>query len=234
MEYKNIDYKGPSIKLNKLVWDTQSQDVILQIDTPVIGKINSKELNICNNERFKIINIEDDIITIQNEYKTVKFNAVKNSTFQRYFRVAFAGTCHSNQGVSIREKYLIHQYDKYCYHMKYVALSRATEYNNISIYINELSIDDMKKKQHKTQLKQAKLLELETEYSIGNDYDTEYYNYYNKLHSNPLDLTEIKSKKQILLQSFKCSHCNSTDTDNFMYINFNTKNFYCSSCEKMN
>ena len=58
----------------------------------------------------------------------------------------------------------------------------------------------MKKKQLKTQLKQARLLELETENNINSDYETEYYNYYDELHLNqttPLDLTEIKSKKQI-------------------------------------
>ena len=72
----------------------------------------------------------------------------------------------------------------------------------------------MKKKQLKTQLKQAKLLELETDYNIDNDYETAYYNYNNELHLNqtpPLDLTEIKSKKQILLSKLKCIHCQSND-----------------------
>ena len=39
MNYKSIGYKGPKLELNELKWDTQSQKVILQIDTPVILNI---------------------------------------------------------------------------------------------------------------------------------------------------------------------------------------------------
>ncbi len=35
--------------------------------------------------------IEGDIITVKNDYKTIKFNIVENSTFQLYFRVGNAG-----------------------------------------------------------------------------------------------------------------------------------------------
>ena len=95
--------KAQKIELNELTWDTQSQKVILQLDTPVIGKINSNTLGICNNERFNIIDIKGEIITIQNDYKTKEVNAVENSTFQRYFRVGYGGTCHSNQGLTINK-----------------------------------------------------------------------------------------------------------------------------------
>ena len=111
-----------------------SQDVILQVDTPIIAKVNNKDLCIVNNERFKITNIEKNMITIQNENKTIKFDAVNNDAFQRCFRVAFATTCHSSQGMTINEPYLIHQWDRYTNKMRYVALSRATEYDNINIY----------------------------------------------------------------------------------------------------
>jgi hypothetical protein len=57
------------ITLNKLFWDEQSQDVTLQIDTPIIAKINNKDVGIVNNERFKITKIEKNIITIQNTNK---------------------------------------------------------------------------------------------------------------------------------------------------------------------
>ena len=91
--------------------------------------------------------IKGDFITIKNDYKTIKLNAVENSTFQRYFRVGYAGTCHSNQGLTIKKHYLIHQWNRYNDNMKYVALSRSTDYNNINIYIDQLSDDSMKQKQ---------------------------------------------------------------------------------------
>ena len=62
------------------------------------------------------------------------FDAVNDNAFQRRFRVAFAATCHSSQGLSIKEPYLIHQWNLYTNKMRYVALSRATEYENINIY----------------------------------------------------------------------------------------------------
>jgi hypothetical protein len=122
------------ITLNKLFWDEQSQDVTLQIDTPVIAKINNKDVGIVNNERFKITKIEKNIITIQNTNKSITFDAAENNAFQRFFRVAYATTCHSSQGMSIREQYLIHEWNRYTNKMRYVALSRSTTYEHINIY----------------------------------------------------------------------------------------------------
>ncbi len=62
--------------------------------------------------------------------------------------------------------------------MKYVSLSRSTDYNNINIYIDTLSVDSMKQKQLNKQLKHAKLSELENEYNIINYYDTAYHDYH--------------------------------------------------------
>ena len=77
MKAKKIGYKGSSITLNKLFWDENSQNVILQVDTPIIAKVNNKDVGIVNNEKFKITNIEKNMIAIQNENKTIKFDAVK-------------------------------------------------------------------------------------------------------------------------------------------------------------
>ena len=90
------------------------------------------------------MDIKGDFITIKNDYKTIKLNAVENSTFQRYFRVGYADTCHSNQSLTIKKHHLIHQWNRYNDNMKYVALSRSTDYNNINIYIDQLSDDSMK------------------------------------------------------------------------------------------
>ena len=136
MKHKAIDYKGGKIDINKLFWDSLSQDVILQIDTPIIAKINNKDIGIVNNERFKITAIEKNIITIKNEFKTIQFDAVENNSFQRCFRVAYCTTIHSSQGLSIGESYLIHQWnnENFDQRLKYVALSRARSYEIINIY----------------------------------------------------------------------------------------------------
>jgi hypothetical protein len=230
MNYKAIGYEGPKIELNELKWDTQSQKVILQLDTPVIGKINSNTLGICNNERFNIIDIKGEIITIQNDYKTKEVNAVENSTFQRYFRVGYGGTCHSNQGLTINKPYLIHQWDRYNDNMKYVALSRSTDYNNINIRVSRSSVDGMKQKQLNKQLKHAKLSELENDANIMNDYDTAYYNYYDESKLNEIYTDTHKSRKQMLLSKLKCVHCQSNYFNNGVFINYNNCTFLCTSC----
>ena len=38
MEAKKIGYKGSSLTLNKLFWDENSQNVILQVDTQLLLK----------------------------------------------------------------------------------------------------------------------------------------------------------------------------------------------------
>jgi hypothetical protein len=45
--------------------------------------------------------------------------------FQKYFHVAYATTIHSAQGLSIGEKYTIHEWDRRDERLKYVSLSRA-------------------------------------------------------------------------------------------------------------
>ena len=40
--------------LNKLVYDNNSQDVILTNDTPIIARIKAKQYDICNNDMFII------------------------------------------------------------------------------------------------------------------------------------------------------------------------------------
>jgi hypothetical protein len=57
--------------------------VTLQIDTTIIAKGNNEDVGYVHNKRFQITKIEKDIITIQNENKTIKFDTVKDEAFQR-------------------------------------------------------------------------------------------------------------------------------------------------------
>jgi hypothetical protein len=48
-------------------------------------------------------------------------------------RVGYAFTTHSAQGMSIDKPYTIHEFNRMDKKLKYVALSRATKYENINI-----------------------------------------------------------------------------------------------------
>ena len=63
----------------------------------------------------------------------MQFNTVTNDMFQRCFRVAYASTVHSAQGLTINEPYVLWEWSKYSQKMKYVALSRATKKELIHI-----------------------------------------------------------------------------------------------------
>ena len=136
MKDKEKAYKeNEKLKLKKLVWDDQSQDLILVPNTPIICKVNNKENNLINNERFIVTSIKGNMITIKNDRQTLTFDAVDDNTFARMFRVAYCSTCHSAQGLTINQPYMIHEFERYSQNMTYVALSRAVTLENIYIYI---------------------------------------------------------------------------------------------------
>ncbi len=101
--------------------------------------------------------------------------------------------------------------------MNYVFLPWSTDYNNINIYIDRLSVNSMEQKQLNKQWENAKPLELENDSNVIHDYDTTYHNYYNQ--------------QQMILTKWKCSHCQSKDSNNLMYIDLNNNTIYCPPCE---
>jgi len=58
---------------------------------------------------------------------------IKADEFQKLFRIGYAFTTHSAQGMSIDKPYTIHEFNRMDQKLKYVALSRATKYENINI-----------------------------------------------------------------------------------------------------
>jgi hypothetical protein len=60
---------------------------------------------------------------------------IRFNDFQKYFRCGYCLTIHSVQGLSIGEKYTLHEWDKYNKSLKYVALSRARAYELINIMV---------------------------------------------------------------------------------------------------
>ncbi len=69
-------------------------------------------------------------ITVKNDRNEV---IISKDDFQKLFRVGYAFTTHSCQGMTIYEPYTIHDFDRMHKKFKYVALSRATKKDNINI-----------------------------------------------------------------------------------------------------
>jgi hypothetical protein len=121
------------LKLNKLEYDPNSQDVQLVSGMPIIARKNSKELNIANNETFVISEIRHTkkVIIIEEDGRTME---IKFDDFQHMFYVAFCITIHKSQGCSFDHEYTIHEFNRFDERLKYVALSRATKKEYINIF----------------------------------------------------------------------------------------------------
>jgi DNA polymerase III delta prime subunit len=135
-KYMNAAWKKAKtknyIKLEKLAYDDNSQDVTLVSKTPVIAKVNNSKLDIINNERYTVKKIDIDTrhLTIQNDRNEIVIHA---ENFQKLFRIGYAFTTHSSQGMSIDKPYTIHEFNRMSKKLKYVALSRSTKHEYINI-----------------------------------------------------------------------------------------------------
>ena len=130
-KYMNAAWKKAKtknyIKLDKLPYDENSQNVTLVNKTPLIGKVNNSKLGIINNERYiiKKVDIQTKELTITNDRNEIVINA---ENFQYLFRIGYAFTTHSSQGLSIDKSYTIHEFNRMSKKLKYVALSRSNKH----------------------------------------------------------------------------------------------------------
>ena len=124
-------HKKPLV-FKKLDHDDSSQDVKLFAGTPIIAKRNNKAFDICNNETFIILEIQNkkQQILIGDEDRKIEIPFDK---FQILFNVAYCITIHKSQGATFNHPYTIHEWSRLDQRLKYVALSRSTNYDFINI-----------------------------------------------------------------------------------------------------
>ena len=83
--------------------------------------------------------IKKFVIEQKNRYATIVLKdedqtaEVPFDDFQKLFYVAFALTCHRVQGQTFNHPYTIHEWEKFDWRLRYVALSRSTDLKNINI-----------------------------------------------------------------------------------------------------
>jgi hypothetical protein len=150
MDDKAEDSKEKIVKLAKLAYDPNSQDVKLMVNMPVIARMNSKAYNIANNDMFTVSELTDSCCVLSGGKKpnTKKGNTIKGDVkedikeegikidmkdFQKLFYVAYAITCHKSQGATFNHQYTIHEFNLFDNALKYVALSRSTKKAFINI-----------------------------------------------------------------------------------------------------
>ena len=108
------------MRLEKLLYDKNSQDVELLPGMPIIARINEKKSNIFNNELFTIKTITKDDIIVYDEEQEI---TIPINQFQRL-------TVYKSKGSAFDYGDSIHEFNRFDERLKYVALSRSS---NISI-----------------------------------------------------------------------------------------------------
>lgn len=117
------------IEIPKNPIDKNSQDMKIFKGMPIIACKTSTEYDICNGEEFRVKDCCKSHITLKQDERIIKINT---DVFNKLFYPAYAITVHKSQGVTFYESYTIFEWDDYSDRMKYVALSRATDVENIN------------------------------------------------------------------------------------------------------
>jgi len=107
-------------------------------------KINNNIFNV--NQRYKINKVEKDAIFIKINDDIVELS---KEIIMKKFTLPYCYTCHSAQGVTIENKYVIFDYDNYYVNLKwlYVAITRCTNLNNVYFYIGNLNKKEQENKE---------------------------------------------------------------------------------------
>ena len=134
MERARRQRRTTTLTLEKLHYDKNSQRVELLSGMPVISRINHRKMDLSNNQTFTIKKIDlAGKIVVEDATRTLD---IPIKDFQRMFYVAYCVTIHKPKGETCKDKYTIHEFHKgkeENLRLRYVALSRATDFSLINI-----------------------------------------------------------------------------------------------------
>jgi len=103
-----------------------SQDMWVSLDTPIMAIKTDKKLDLKNGKMYAMTSIKTDGIEIND-------NVYTDKEFAQYFVVAYCVTNHKVQGLTIKDKFNIYEFDKMSTREKYTAYSRCTDGKNVCI-----------------------------------------------------------------------------------------------------
>jgi hypothetical protein len=131
MDATNKKNKTKCLRIPKLSYDPNSQDMLVYKNLPIIARINSKSYDIANNQTFVVTRLSNDIITITDDDET--FKEIKKEDFNKLFYPAYAITTHKSQGGTIDRPFTIYEWYRFDERLKYTAITRAKNFSDISI-----------------------------------------------------------------------------------------------------
>jgi hypothetical protein len=131
---KRLKPKG-FVFLEADITDKYQQDTIVYQDLPVICRMTiHKGETACNNEQFVVKEFDETQITVENERTSF---SVKSEKFLETFAMGYCITTHKAQGDTITEDFTIYDWNLMDKKLKYTALSRAKNADQVYIVHNK-------------------------------------------------------------------------------------------------
>ena len=96
--------------------------------------MNCIELEIANNDTFKVVSIKKNQGEIKNGIELDNGLVLDKNDFAKLFYVAYCITVHKSQGETIKNDYTIYEWWKMDTALRYVSLSRGINKDSINIY----------------------------------------------------------------------------------------------------
>lgn len=128
-----IKAKGKCLKLPKLPDKKESQDILIYKGLPIIAYRTNLTYDIANAEEFIIKSYDKNEKSIKIWCEGMADKDIQFSDFQKIFYPGYCITVHKSQGSTFNYPYSIIEWDEMDERLKYVALSRATKLQDISI-----------------------------------------------------------------------------------------------------
>jgi len=134
VEANRTGAKKKVVNLKAYAYDERSQDISLLPGMPIIARMNNKDLNIMNNEMFRITKADAEFITItSSENDSIACMSIRTSDFVKLFNIGFAITIHCAQGMSYDHPFTIYEWEKLDQRLKYVSISRSRKRSYINM-----------------------------------------------------------------------------------------------------
>ncbi len=122
---------------HKLIVNTYSknQNMYIYENLPLIGYKNNNKFDIWNGEDYVVKSFNDETVIIK-EYVFGKTTEIPIDKIAKYLQPAYAITAHKAQGKTFNFPFLICEWERMDDTMKYVALSRGTKKDYVSIRLD--------------------------------------------------------------------------------------------------
>jgi hypothetical protein len=121
--------KGVYIEFDIENHNPYGQHVWLRKGTPVMSIVNDRERGLINSKMWVVQKIDK-----VNEFVIIDDQSFTHTEFMKKFVVAYAFTNHKVQSITIKENFVIHEWDKMTPRERYTAFSRTSAREMVKIY----------------------------------------------------------------------------------------------------